>query len=425
MEMHVRAIPGSHRYVSTAAGHHRLAYGSLIVIDPRVGDDDAMAPVRRLTPDTRFPESEENVRGVEERRRRTYRYGTTWPLSETTYLAVHAPNGAESLGVYVIDAFGNRELLYRDPDIHCLHPIPLRARPTPPVIPHATTVGLPDSVPRPGGKEDTGTIACVNVYASQTVWPQGTKIEKVRVIQLFPKATYKMNSPMIGAASESLARGVLGTAPVEEDGSVYFSVPSGKAIYFQALDEKGLAVQSMMSATYVHAGEHLTCQGCHEPRAGAPPQPAQAPLAFQRPPSRLEPDVDGSYPVSFPRLVQPVLDKRCVSCHKRDKAKRAPDLTGGSTKFGWSRSFASLVRHGYALSGKPPDRQPVRTVPGRFGARASRLYRQLRKGHHKLTLPDEDMHRIALWLDCNSNFFGAYHDVTAQLQGELVMPPLE
>lgn len=423
MELHVKAIPGSHRYVSTAAGHHRLAYGSLVVIDPRVEDDGAMSPLKRLTPEIPFPETEE---GGKDRMGKVYIYGTAWPLSEYYYLAVYTPGGRESLGVYLIDAFGNRELLYRDPDLHCLHPIPMRKRKTPPQIPHATVVGLPEGAKPSDSKQETGIVTCVNVYRSLKPWPEGTRIKKLRVIQLFPRAMYHMFKPNIGVASESLARGVLGTVPVEEDGSVRFIAPARKNLYFQALDEDGLAVQSMMSATYVHPGEQLTCQGCHEPTLRAPAQQGKVILALQRPPSTLEPDVSGSYPLSFPRLVQPVLDRNCVACHEKDETKKAPDLSSVSSKrYGWSQSFLSLGKFAFGLSGKPPNRQPVRTTPGKFGARASKLFKHLKKGHHKLKLTAEEMHRITLWLDCNSNFYGAYHDLEKQAQGQRVMPPLE
>jgi hypothetical protein len=85
----------------------------------------------------------------------------------------------------------------------------------------------------------------------------------------------------------------------------------------------------------------------------------------------------------------------------------------------------SLQKFAYGCSGKPRDRQPTRTTPGEFGARASELYRMLKKGHHDLKLSDEDMYRITTWLDCNSNFFGAYHDVAKQARGERVMPEIE
>ncbi len=443
MEMHVRAIPESHKYISTAAGHHKQAYGSLVVIDPRIEDDGAMAPLKRLTPEIPFPEVE----------RGAHVYATAWPFSEHYYLCSYVPRGRGRLGIYVVDAFGNKELLYRDQSINIIHPIPFRPRKRPPVIPHATAVGLPDGHPDAGrvGRTipTTGTIACVNVYEGIMPWPKGTDIKRLRVVQLYPKATIKVDQPNIGIARESLARGVLGTVPVEEDGSAHFTVPAGKVIYFQALDEEGRAVQSMMSDTYVHPGEKLTCRGCHASRSGAPPLPTGTLLALRRAPSKLKPGPEGSLPISFPRLVQPVLDKHCVPCHQksRSKKKRPPDLSGGKRgKHGWSQSFASLAKYAYGCSGKPPGRTPVRTTPGKFGAQASKLYQMLKKGHpsraarlsspqasgsfnksndNKLKLPPEDMRRIIIWLDCNSNFFGAYHDLDKQFKGELVKPSIE
>jgi hypothetical protein len=49
----------------------------------------------------------------------------------------------------------------------------------------------------------------------------------------------------------------------------------------------------------------------------------------------------------------------------------------------------------------------------------------LARGHHDVKLPAEDMHRLRVWLDCNANFFGAYHNFEAQARGELVRPNLE
>ena len=130
MELGLRAIPGSPKFVATAAPHHGQAFGSLIVIDPRVEDDDQMGPVKRLTPEVAFPESQ-GGREV---------YGTPWPLSENYHLCVYsaALNGAPqktrgtaNYGLYLVDAFGNKELIYRDPQIGCLSPIPLRPTATP------------------------------------------------------------------------------------------------------------------------------------------------------------------------------------------------------------------------------------------------------------------------------------------------------
>ena len=40
-------------------------------------------------------------------------------------------------------------------------------------------------------------------------------------------------------------------------------------------------------------------------------------------------------------------------------------------------------------------------------------------------LSDEGFHRLTLWLDCNSEFFGSYENTGAQSRGEVVQPTLE
>ncbi len=449
-ETDVRAIPNSPLYVATASPHHGQSFGSLVIFDPRIEDDGAMAAVKRLTPEARFPE----VEGGQ------LTYGNAWPLNENYFLCAYAPpmapghtdaKGKRSGGVhgiYLVDSFGNKELIHDDPSINCMSPIPVAPRPCPPVIPHATAVGLPAGSKRDAATPTptTATVLCANVYNSRKSWPAGTRIKEIRVIQLYPKATAPVNHPDIGIGSESLARNVLGTAAVEADGSVQFTVPAGKLFYMQALDANGCAIQSMQSATYVHPGEQLTCQGCHEKAQGSPDAPTRSPMALARPAAALSPEVEGSSPLSFPRLVQPVLDRNCVSCHVKNKDK-APDLGGspaiwkrpdyGGGNKTWSAAYISLAAAGkysegdpikgfaFSFSARPPDRSPTQTVPGQFGARASRLYQMLQKGHHDVKLSPQDMRRITTWLDCNSVFFSAYHDLNEQIAGKLVRPPLE
>ena len=420
-EADFRAIPGSQKLMATGTPHHGQSYGSIIIVDPNVEDDGAMAAVKRVTPETRFPECD---------RGGTQSYAAPWPLSEKYFLCVYSGQGLkrrmkEKYGLYLVDAFGNKELIYRDPQISCLSPIPFRPRTKPPVLPHMTDIGFPPGHPKAGSTahkpQATGTVVCTNVYNGLLPWPKDTKIKSLRVVQLFPKATIRIGQPRIGAASESLARGVIGTAPVETDGSVHFTAPAGKPFYFQALDAKGRAVQSMMSLTYVHPGESLVCQGCHERRHDAPKVVTSRPLALKRAPSKLKGDVSGSFPLAYPRLVQPVLDRKCIKCHekKRKEKKKTPDL---STSLG---SFKILSRMNKSFSGKPPGRLPTRTVPGQFGTSVSKLYQMLAKGHNDVKLTDEEMHRIILWIDCNSNFYGAYLKTKEQEKGELVMPSIE
>jgi len=416
MEMSIRAIPGSHRFVATAASHHGHAFGSLVLIDHRIEDDRAMSQLERLTPEVPFPESTGRGRSKEQ-------YATAWPLSEDDYLCAYEPQ-ARNHAVYWIDRDGNKELIYRDPSIMCLSPMPLRGRPTPPLIPDRTTQTA--AARKAAGGDRPATIAVMNIYDGDFQWPEGTKIDALRVIHLLPKSTAPPNQPRIGVANQTNARAVLGSVPVEADGSVYFEAPVGKPIYFQALDSRGMAVQSMRSVTYVHPGERLTCQGCHELKHRPPNVPARLPLALRRKPSKLRPDVDGSNPFNYPRLVQPVLDGNCVECHREEKAL---DLSG-KIAGGFTQSYNALAgKYGFYFhvhngSINTGVHGGSRTIPGKFGARASGLLKYMGEKHYGVKLSPEDYYRLVLWLDCNSEFLGAYEDAAAQCRGEVVEPSL-
>ncbi|MEE8451317.1 MAG: hypothetical protein V3R99_05355, partial [Thermoguttaceae bacterium] len=418
MEMSIRAIPGSSKYVATTGAHHGNACGSLVLIDPRIEDDLAMSQLTRLTPDVPFPEAEASPI------RNYMKYATAWPLSEEDYLCVYDADAGRR-GIYWIDSDGNRELIYRDPAMPCLSPMPLGPRRMPPVIPDRTVQTL--AARKIAGKVPPATVAVMNLYDADFQWPSDTRIDALRVIQLLPKSTPPPNKPRIGVADQTNARAVLGTVPVEEDGSVYFEAPPGMPIYFQALDAQGMAVQSMRSATYLHPGEQLVCQGCHEGKHRPPVQTSVLPLALRRPPSKLTPDVDGSRPFNYPRLVQPVLDRHCVSCHQQEKAI----ALGGEPAGNFTESYNNLAgKYGFYfhVSNGAINRGVhggSRTIPGKFGAHASALLKYLDESHYDVKLSPEEYHRITLWLDCNSEFLGSYENEAAQVRGEVVQPTLQ
>jgi hypothetical protein len=437
MELDMRAIPNSHRFIGTAAPHHGQAYGSLILVDPQAQDNDVMSPVKRLTPDVGFPESQTGTHDQA--------YGTPWPLSDDYYLCVYdsvitAKEGvqgsgfkARNYGIYLMDCFGNRELLYRDPKVSSLSPMPLRSRTQPPVI--------PDKSKRIAADQPADAIVgVVDVYNSIMPWPKDTQIKALRIYQVLPQPLgsahlkhetgYRIPQ---GSDSTNIARAILGTVPVEEDGSAYFTVPACKEVFFQALDKDGLAITSMRSATHFQPGERAVCQGCHESKQHTPITAANSiPLAMQRAPSRIQPDVDGTKPFSYPRLVQPVLNKSCVKCHA-ENPKEAPCLDESIVKDGKTSYYASYAnltpKFGfYNYGGKDwNDPKWYRTTPGQFGARASKLYTMLKEGHHDVKLSREDMHRITVWLDSCSLFYGVYEPEggIAQLRGEIANPTLE
>jgi hypothetical protein len=424
MELALRPVPGSRRFVGVAAPHHGQAFGSLILIDPSRPDDDGMGPVRRITPEVGFPESQGGSES----------YGTPLALSEDYFLSAHDPlPGASGVyGIYLVDSFGNKELIYRDPDIACHNPTPVRSRPRPPVVPELAGRVAP-------AEPAEASMSVLNVYDSQSAWPAGTKITALRIYQVLPMSVPSGAPPhetglRLPQAQDSvnIARAVLGTVPVEADGSAHFTVPARCELFFQALDEAGLAVTSMRSATQAQPGEHLTCQGCHEPKSQSPRPLATSPIALRRAPSPIQPDVDGTHPFSYPRLVQPVLERNCVACHAKSPDK-APRLDAQPLRHGNSTYFASYIslapKFGfYNYGGRDfADGKWYRTTPGAFGARASRLHAMLLAGHHDVKLSPEDLHRLTVWLDSCSLFYGVYEKAggEAQLRGEIVWPGLE
>ncbi|MBE3068635.1 MAG: hypothetical protein IMZ66_00200, partial [Planctomycetes bacterium] len=315
------AIPGSSRILFVAGAHHADVGGSLVLLDPSRAALDAESGADRfdaievLTPEVSFPEGDEKDGGWPG----SY-FHSPWPLSETYYLVsfgygllpgMSSGGKKDTTGLYYLDRFGNLELLYRDERFACMYPILLAPRPTPPVVAGALHRELGDE----------GEFVLTDVNRSHFALPKDRPIRALRLYQVLPKTTPAANDPRIGHANAEGARMLLGTVPVEADGSAYFRAPARKPLYFQAVDAQGRAVQSMRSITYLQPGERRGCVGCHEPM-GSAPTPARATLATARPPSVLRPGPDGTRPFGYPRLVQPVLDRHCVSCHD---GKEGPD----------------------------------------------------------------------------------------------------
>ena len=81
---------------------------------------------------------------------------------------------------------------------------------------------------------------------------------------------------------------ILGTVPVEADGSALFRVPAKTPISVQPLDAEGKAVQLMRSWMTAMPGETLSCVGCHEQPQHARRRPRPR-WPLQRRPPEIEP----------------------------------------------------------------------------------------------------------------------------------------
>jgi hypothetical protein len=452
-----RAIPGSPQVMATASPHHGMSAGSVVRVDVTKGVD-GKEPLTRLTPEVRFPESEsplargpnpsapydfdtppggywnsplkeewiEKTPTEEERRWPGHCYKSPWPLSETRFIASYSfdqlvgeagPNIPNMFGLYYCDASGNKELLYRDPNISSLWARPLAKREPPPEV--------SASIDKQRCEKGIGTFFLSNVMESWPYLPTNMPITHLRILQVLLKTTPNADSPRIAMGLGAPGRQVLGTVPVEADGSAYFEAPARTPLLFQALDAQGRAVQTMRSLVYLQPGENETCIGCHEHRMKKEQPHAQA-QAIRRAPSVITSGPDGTMPFSYPRLVQPILDAHCITCHDGKEAKR-PVLTGAQ-EGAFSKSFNALIsRVPYSGWGLPNKNYEPLTEPLRFGALASPLAKMLEKGHSKVTLTPEEWTRLYTWMDSNGTFFGTFDasEQKKQLAGDLIAVPKE
>jgi len=274
-----------------------------------------------------------------------------------------------------------------------MNPIAVRARRSPPI--------QPDNVEWEGPQQ--GYFLVQDVYQGLEGVERGS-VTHLRVVGVPPKVQPRVNSPKLGVSKEDPGKFVLGTAPVEKDGSAYFRVQSGIPVFFQALDSEGLAIHTMRSLTYVQPNQTLSCVGCHESREQTPLIGAR-PIAALREPSRVTPGPTGSWPLRFDKLVQPMLDKLCVECHRpdsdNDKAA-AFDLTAES-------AYENLISYGDRDLEKlafEKDRSEIGQCPARHSKLLALLTKQ--PGHQGVRLDSDSFNRLVTWMDTYAQRQGSF-----------------
>lgn len=413
-----KGVPDSSRILFVAGGHHANVGGALMLLDPArialdtVTGEDCFGALEQLTPSVCLAEADGWP---------THFFHSPWPLSENYYLVAFShdplPGGYtgthqdSETGIYYFDRFGNLELLFRQPGISAVYPIPLAPRPIPP---RRATVS--DDI-----LGDYGELLVQDVTESLLPMPAERPVAELRVFQLLPKSrTDRADDPRIGHPEQSNARMLLGTVPVEPDGSAHFRAPARVPLYFQAVDKTGRAVQGMRSIVYLQPGERRSCVGCHEP-PGTLLAPVET-LAALRPPSEITPGPPGTRPFGFARLVQPILDQYCVACHdgSSGEAPQTLNLTG-SRQGMFTASYESLQPYL-----RWPSYDEV-SRPGGMGADISPLSQILNSPNHRqqADVPEAALRAIYLWLDAHVPFYGTYEQehLSLQRQGLDIPPP--
>ncbi|MCA9417682.1 MAG: hypothetical protein KC917_15500, partial [Candidatus Omnitrophica bacterium] len=342
-----RPIPNSNRVMFTGAAHHNWFDGSIGIIDPNKGFNFPEG-LTKITADVPWPECGEPpldpIESLSYHTAGAYdAYKSPFPLGEEDFLVSARRDGKYRL--YLMDVHGNRELIYQGAH-HIWHAMPVRPRQKP--------LTQSDQVAWPGTGADRqdpqpGIFFSPNIYEGVPDLPQGM-VKHLRVIQMDSKTATTWtrdispnwySGPVVSILQADGVKRILGTVPVQPDGSVYFQVPAGKALHFQLLDEQYRALQTMRSFSGLMPGERRSCVGCHESHSRAP---INRPYTMtQQTPAELTPPPWGTETISYTKFVQPVLDRYCAECHQGEgEAKEKLDLTFRPGTGVFNEPYASL-----------------------------------------------------------------------------------
>jgi len=259
---------------------------------------------------------------------------------------------------------------------------------------------------------ETGALVLMDVYRGRNMTGvQRGEIKKLLVLETLPKPINFSGGmePLTYGGSFNLER-VLGTVPVEPDGSAYLELPALRAVFFVALDENDMAVKRMQSFTTVQPGEVSGCIGCHERRTETFLPHGNA-LAVSRKPSRIEPIADCPDVFDFPRDVQPILDKLCADCHGYQKTARGGPyagkvlLTGDRGPMFSHAYFTMTVRRMFSDN----RNQPKSNYPPRMlGSSASRVLKMLDGSHYGVQADEHERKMLRLWIEVGAPYPGTY-----------------
>lgn len=395
-----REIPGAQQVVCTFSSCHDRPWGAIAIVDRRLGMD-GRPPVIRT-----WPASAIELVGkgdFDTFKKVQPKYEDPYPLDEHHFLCSRMTGAGEEMGIYLLCDSGEDVFVYAEAP-GCFDPMPLAPRVRPPVIPS-----------RRDFEQQEGTMYVADVYrGTHMAGVERGSVKYLRVVES-PEKRFWTNPPWNGQGQEAPAmnwhdfnnKRILGTAPVEEDGSVYFRLPAERFVYFQLLDEKGKMVQSMRSGTMIQPGERMGCIGCHEERRSAPSLPgSEFPMSLRRVPSVLEGWHGPARMFNYLDEVQPVFDAYCVRCH--DYGKRAGETLNlaRDRTFTFNTSYTELWRKGVikAIGAGPAEIQEAYS----WGSHASTLVSVLEKGHKKIKLDPESFERIVTWIDINAPYYADY-----------------
>lgn len=421
-------IPGANgRFICVATGHHASKSGRLALFNVAKGRAEE-AGCEQMLPGWNQPIP---VR-IED-----YLYSGDWPRFLTPYplgtnptkdgagkyfLAAMRASNEDLWGIYLVDVFDNMTLLCQIEGASLTDPIRLTKRVTPPIYPDSHIPG-----------EKTCTVHVADIYKGPGLRgvPRGT-VKSVRVFAYHYAYVKAGSHEGVGTESSWDMKYVLGTAPVNPDGSVYFKAPAHTPISIQPLDENGQSIQLMRSWFVGMPGEKVTCIGCHESANSI----YNVPPMLNSTAPELTPWGGKGITWSFMRDIQPILTRKCAACHndsttdtdmtmdgpygKQSLIGRRPNLAntspvvlpyrdglrpGGAGAF--TRSYHDLNPY---VRRPGPESDNRLLNPGEYSANTSVLIQMLKRGHHGVQLTEEEYKKLYTWIDLNVPFWGTWTD---------------
>jgi len=401
-----RQVPGTHEVTCTLISHFGDLNGPIALIDLDKGRFTRDA-ITSLTPEVPWPGMWPECECFRD----------PLPISRDLVLCAHAPR--DQFGLYVIDRYGNRELLHLDRAIDSLCPTPLR--------PHGEAPRLPE-VEVSQGDDAFGEMTVADVYAGISPAVERGRVAYLRLacevragLTQLPDGSYRQDhepfmhwyaGPVDKVAGpygwpSYVAKASLGLVPVDADGSAHFLVPARKVVYLQALDKDLNELQRMRSVVQLQPGEKRSCIGCHEDRRTAPVVARKT--ALRRAADAPQPPPWGAVPFAYEQVVQPVLDRHCTRCHDAQHPKSL-DLTGVLDADRIPASYKTLIRAGLVHhldyqynAGGNEKREPLT-----FGVLQSRLVKVLEAGHNQVQLSPDEWHALKCWIDLNCPLWPDY-----------------
>ena len=380
-----KPIPGTAEKVVAvfSPGHGRKEHdGHITIVTPKAGPDEPKS-ARRVS--------------------KTANYRDPYPFSEDCFIV------AQGTRLLLMNSRGETVEVYRVPDepakagVTCHEPRPLVPRDRERVIP-----------PRVSLTEPTGRLVLMDVYNGRNM--HGVKrgeIEKLLVLEILPMPVHYSGGmePISYGGTFTLER-ILGTVPVEADGSAYMELPALRGLFFVALDENNNSVKRMQSFLTVMPGETTSCVGCHEQRTRTAINTGRSTLAaMKRPPSRIAPIAGIPEVFDFPRDIQPILDKHCTACHGYEATPKGGPRSGGVVLSGdhgplYSHSYYMLTLRRQFVDGR---NQPKSNLPPRsIGTSVSPLMKKLSGSHHCGQGTAHEIDMIRYWIESGAPYPGTY-----------------